>query len=115
MKVSLKDVDRLSLGEGSMITKEWLESGDYLPEFLRDFHDQKDVFKAIQEVVEKSKEKGNHYVKDINFVAAQVYTIDFFLWFMAKHGYTLQRSIKDVEFADLEQWIKISKTRREGS
>ncbi|STI23918.1 Uncharacterised protein [Escherichia coli] len=23
---------------------EWLQSGEYLPGFLRDFHDQKDVF-----------------------------------------------------------------------
>lgn len=25
----------------------WLESGDYLPIFMREFHDQKDVFKAM--------------------------------------------------------------------
>lgn len=29
----------------------WRESGLYLPEFMRDFHDQKDLFKALQDVV----------------------------------------------------------------
>ncbi len=27
---------------------EWLKSGEYLPSFLRDFHDQKDLFKRVE-------------------------------------------------------------------
>lgn len=82
--------------------KAWLKSGDYLPTPLRDFHDQKDVFKAIDEVVQL---RNDSYTKDISWVSAQVYTIDLFLWLMAKHGYTLQRSRKRIEFEDLGSWI----------
>ena len=32
---------------------------------------------------------------------AHIYTIDVFLWFMAMHGYTLQRSRARVDFEDL--------------
>lgn len=27
--------------------EKWLESGNYLPKFMRDFHDQKDLFKSM--------------------------------------------------------------------
>lgn len=86
-------------------TEEWLHSGEYLPEFMRDFHDQKDLFKALQEVVERRNEKdGLSYTKDLNWVTAHVYTIDIFLWVLARHGWTLQRSRKRVPFSDICQF-----------
>lgn len=88
---------------------DWLKSGKYLPAPLRDFHDQKDVFKAIDEVVQR---RADSYTKDVNWVSAQVYTIDLFLWLMAKHGYTLQRSRKHVEFQDLDEWVSGAKEVR---
>lgn len=65
----------------------WLHSGKYLPRFLRDFHDQKSVFKWIGERVEAARQKrkanGEHdYIEGVNWVAAHVYVIDNFLWFM---------------------------------
>ena len=33
----------------------WMKSGEYLPAFMRDFHDQKDIFKAVYELVENSR------------------------------------------------------------
>lgn len=37
-------------------------------------------------------------------MAGQCYAIDWFLWFMAQHGWTLQRSrAKGVEFFDLSE------------
>ncbi len=36
---------------------DWLKSGEYLPEFMRDFHDQKDVFKAMHHIYQKTQTK----------------------------------------------------------
>jgi hypothetical protein len=81
--------------------REWLKSGGYLPGFLRDFHAQKDVFKWIDRQ-DIRKDDG----RDVpNWIAAHIYTIDIFLWFMALHGYTLQRSRVRVPFEDLHAKI----------
>lgn len=89
-------------------TQEWLKSGDYLPLFMRDFHDQKDLFKALDEVVQNRQDTYTH---GISWVAAQVYTVDIFLWLMAKNGYTLQRSRKRVGFNDIYTWVAAAKSR----
>ena len=80
--------------------KEYLDSGKYLPEFIEDFHDQKTLFKRLDKIVGS---RSDAYTKDINWTAAQVYTVDIFLWFMAKHGYTLQRSRKQVPFHNIHK------------
>lgn len=92
----------------------WMKRGEYLPKPLRDFHDQKDLFKTIHEMVENSREKrdGIDYTDGISWVAAQVYSIDFFLWFMARHGYTLQRSRKRVKFQDLDKTVSTCRERQ---
>ncbi len=66
----------------------FLSDGAYLPEPLRDFHDQK-----------------------VNWVDAHCYVIDIFLWFMARRGWTLQRSRSGLEFRDLQDDIKARKER----
>lgn len=66
---------------------EWLQSGEYLPGFLRDFHDQKDVFNAMHDTIWNANENGN--ARD-----GHIYVIDTFLWYMARCGYTLQKSRK---------------------
>lgn len=76
----------------------WMKSGEYLPPPLRDFHDQKDLFKTIHDTYDLS---NNPYCKDIPWISGQCYVIDIFLWFMAKHGWTLQRSRQKIEFRDL--------------
>lgn len=83
--------------------KEYLSSGNYLPLFLRDFHDQKTMFKRLDRVVKNRGDSDPS--KEINWVAGQIYVIDIFLWFMAKHGYTLQKSRKKVEFFDIDTEI----------
>lgn len=72
----------------------WLESGEYLPEFMRDFHDQKDVFKAMHNTITNANENGNPR-------NGHIYVVDTFLWYMARCGYTLQKSRKQVEFKDM--------------
>lgn len=77
---------------------EWLVSGDYLPLFMRDFHDQKDVFKAMHNTIRNANDNGNP--RD-----GHIYVVDTFLWYMARCGYTLQRSRKDVQFKDMQDDI----------
>lgn len=77
----------------------WLESGEYLPEFMRDFHGQKDVFKAMHNTITNANENGNP--RD-----GHIYVVDTFLWYMARCGYTLQKSRKQVEFKDMDDDIE---------
>lgn len=78
--------------------KQWRESGAYLPKFLRDFHDQKDLFKNIHTFVAVDK---HEYCKDINWAVGHCYVIDIFLWYMARKGYTLQKSRQRLEFESI--------------
>lgn len=86
-----------------MNTDEFLKSGAYLPAPLRDFHDQKEVFKTMHGTMDLSK---NEYAKTVSWIVGQCYVIDVFLWFMARRGWTLQRSRARVDFRDLGVDIK---------
>lgn len=86
--------------------KQWRISGKYLPPFLRDFHDQKDLFKNVHTFVDV---KGHEYCKDIDWVAGHCYVIDIFLWYMARKGYTLQRSRQRLEFENVHDDTKARK------
>ena len=87
--------------------RNWRDDALHLPRFMRDFHDQKDLFKAIH---------GTYDIKpgsmtDIPWTNAQCYVIDIFLWFMAMHGYTLQKTRKKAEFSDIEKTVKTIRSR----
>ena len=84
-----------------MTLQEWVKSGEYLPLFMRDFHDQKRIFKRIDEVIQAIVREGPYQLP--NWVSAHIYVVDYFLWFMARRGYTLQRSRKRVDFVNMEQ------------
>jgi hypothetical protein len=88
----------------------WLRSAAYLPPPLRDFHDQKDVFKAMHAII---KEDPAALIKRPDWVAGQCYVIDVFLWFMARRGYTLQRTRKKLPFRDLQEDVDYQTRRRE--
>lgn len=88
----------------------WMKRGEYLPEPLRDFHDQKDLFKLIHEVTDISK---NDMAAKVDWITGQVYVIDVFLWFMARRGYTLQRSRKRMLFRELDEDVKAANERRD--
>lgn len=82
--------------------KQWIKSGDYLPKPLKDFHDQKEVFKRISEM------RWTHHEPMPDWVTAHIFVIDYFLWFMAMHGYKLQKvhsSRFEGDFYDLEETI----------
>jgi hypothetical protein len=79
--------------------RQWREDAQHLPEFMRDFHDQKNLFKALSSSFENSDECP------INFRDGQIYTIDWFLWFMAIHGYKLTKTTANVEHKDIDDAI----------
>lgn len=87
----------------SDVITQWLKTGDYLPPIMRDFHDQKDLFKTVHELVEASRIKhpDEHRLENLTWVDAHIYTVDIFLWFMARRGYTLQRSRQKLPFRNL--------------
>lgn len=79
--------------------QQWRESGKYLPPELQDFHAQKDLFKNIHTFVAVDK---HEYCKDINWAVGQCYMIDIALWYLARKGYTLQKSRQKLEFEKIE-------------
>lgn len=89
--------------------REYLTNSKHLPAFMRDFHDQKTLFKRLGEMNESRKDK---YTENVSWISAQVYTIDVFLWYMACHGYTLQKSRKRVPFYDLENDLNMFEKRQ---
>lgn len=104
--------------------REFCDSRHYLPRFMRDFHDQKDLFKGISEFYKLAEKAAaaedlnnpdcikHHHLKGYSWVLAHVYVIDFFLWFMAHHGYTLQKSRAPVEFCDIDATIEMLNEKR---
>jgi hypothetical protein len=81
--------------------KQFLSDGRYLPEVMRDFHDAKEIFKTMHHVSGWNEEEG--WARNISWMDGQIYVIDLFLHFMARHGYTLQRSRAKLEFHSLEE------------
>lgn len=85
----------------------WMESGEYLPEPMRDFHNQKDIFKAIHQAYALHDNADSP-----SWVQAHIYTVDNFLWYMARCGYTLQRSRKKLPFRDLDDDVAVARDQR---
>lgn len=82
--------------------EELMTDGKYLPDFMRDFHAQKLVFKVIGRIVDRQQNNPDYPVKELpNWMLAHIYVIDFFLWFMARRGYTLQRCRAKIKFLDI--------------
>lgn len=95
-----------------MDNKEWREKQKHLPKFMRDFHDCKDLFKAIDQFIVCDED---HPANSVSWVQAHCYTIDVFLWFMARHGYTLQKSKAKVQFDNLDDRIEQMRRKRSES
>ncbi len=94
-----------------MDLKTYMNNGENLPEFIKDFHDQKDLFKAIY----AQWAKENDILERVNWVDAQIFTIDVLLWWMGLHGYKLQKiRKKGLEFSDPIETIKYHRNLRRG-
>lgn len=90
--------------------REYVKDAQHLPAPLRDFHDQKDVFKTFHGWLGPQPEEDKcHGFTRPSWVDGQIYVIDGFLRFMAACGWTLQRSRASVDFASLEAAIKARK------
>lgn len=76
-----------------------MEQG-HLPECLKDFDDAKALFRSLSVYFVESDDCP------VSWVDAHVYTIDYFLWFMAIHGYKLTKTRASVEIKDLQETIK---------
>jgi len=91
----------------------WMKAGKYLPDVLRDFHDQKDVFKAMHDLQKPASPADTiSGAYSVDFVTGQCYVIDRFLWFMARRGYTLQRSRARMPFRDLHADVQAATEKR---
>lgn len=77
--------------------EEYTGSGEHLPPFFRDFHDQKDLFKDMHSRYRDNDPKNMMP----NWVQGHMYVVDWFLWYMAQRGYALQKSRKNVNFKPL--------------
>ena len=94
-----------------MNLKTYMGNGENLPEFIKDFHDQKDLFKAIYDLWREE----NDVLQKVNWVDAHVFSIDILLWWMGLHGYKLQKiRKKDVKFYDPLETIKQHRDKRLG-
>ncbi|WP_392559740.1 hypothetical protein [Orbus mooreae] len=81
----------------------YLNEGKHLPSFMKDFHDQKDIFKLLAHYVQTDT---NHEPDRLpNWISAHIYTIDFFLWTMARCGYSLQKSRSKIDFDNIQELI----------
>lgn len=84
----------------------------YLPTPMQDFHDCKDLFQRLQEIVDNREWHG----RKPDWITCHIYTVDVFLWFMAAHGYTLQKSRlphdRRPEFLDLGATMKEFEERK---
>ncbi len=94
-----------------MTPQEYVKSGKHLPGPLKDFHDQKDLFKLMYRCYADKGGTGAYEQNgaSVPWTTGQCYVIDWFLWFMGKRGWTLQRSRADVPFHDLDAEIAMMK------
>lgn len=66
----------------------------YLPDYLRDFHNQKDLFKMIHGWYNQNY-KETELLKKISFREGQIFIIDFVLWCLVRYGYKIQYNNMD--------------------
>ena len=86
-----------------------IKSLRYLPTFMRDFHDQKDLFKSV---FDWGYQKDSCHKQDISWVDAHLFVIDVFLQYMALHGYVLKKSQTKEPICDIHTTIKTYKDKR---
>lgn len=77
----------------------WIDEQKHLPAFMRDFHDQKDLFKTMGGL-NHDPPHPNHTWMDIH-----ICTVDKFLWWMAFHGYTMQKCRTKMPFQDFSEAV----------
>lgn len=97
---------------GNVDLIKWRNEGRHLPRFMRDFHDQKDLFKAIASI---PAPRDTIAAVEVSWIQAHVYTMDRFLWFMARHGYVLRKSGARLPFCNIDQTLAVMTAERRES
>lgn len=83
--------------------KNMREDGKYMPDFLMDFHNQKDFFKVIFHFYELELAKqGKKAPQDYNWQQLHIYSVDILFYCMIRFGYRLSRSRKRLPFLDYD-------------
>ena len=90
--------------------KQYLNEGGYLPEPLKDFQDQKQFFKYLHEKHCIDDDLLICNGKEMCWKDGHIYTVDYFLHFMAKFGYKLQRDRTNIEFRDIREELETFRT-----
>jgi len=94
--------------EDKDIVEQWTKDEKHLPEFMRDFHAQKDIFKVMHLLYEDgNKDKPREEMP--NWRDGMCYVIDWFLWYMAQRGYTLQKNRTKIKFKEFEDRATLQK------
>lgn len=91
--------------------KDWMARGDHLPAALKDFHDQKEIFKLMHELQQPADGCESDPAHSLDYKTGQCYVIDRFLHFMARRGYTLQQSKKQLPFLDMQSELNAKRER----
>ena len=86
---------------------EFMSTNDWLPEPLKDFHDQKNSFKCIHYNYEVSE--AGPMCPAPEWPNGHSYAMDWFLWYMARRGYTLQKCRAKVEWSEFEDIRNLTK------
>lgn len=103
-----------------MKLEEFMSENNYLPPFMQDLHDIKNIFKAIEDSIITNRRKSDNPLfsnseGNITWCQGLIYTTEIFLYFMAHHGYTLQKSKRNLPFYELEdtinEWKKINEEK----
>lgn len=107
----------VSSAENRHALDNYMNSGAYLPDFMRDLHDNKKIFKAIEDFIVVNRRKlakeammncDGKYMGNVDWSEASVYVTDIFLHFLFHHGYTIQKAdpVPGAEFFNLEDTLK---------
>lgn len=95
-----------------MDRKEFLSKKKHLPDFLRGFHDQKDLFKSLHEWMSLGPQPEDTSYKMPTWVEGHIYVMDYVLPFLALHGWTLQKTKSKITgLCDLNQTLQEHKQR----
>jgi hypothetical protein len=86
----------------------WRKKYTFMPSEFREFHEQKDLLKALFDTRVPSISEA----LNINIIQGHCYLFDCFLWVLARFGLVLQRSRSPQDFADLGALINANTKRR---
>lgn len=84
---------------------DWREAKEYLPDWMRDFHDQKELFKKLLRT-DPPKDLSFNYLEGLNPVNTHIFVVDYFLWILAAHGYTLQKTKRKDDYNDIHAYLR---------